>query len=124
MGGSGFPNARRIASSQHTKFPTRTAITILSENIRATATLRRATFHRGQRRKFATKAAALVQEDAAFISILPTQSKDLVKTQFASATETCSKYMKKSPARTLTKCQCASTRLCITRWAVSGWITI
>ncbi len=90
----------------------------------ATETLRRATFHRVQRRKFATKAAASVQEDAAFISSLPMRSKGSVKTQYASAMETSSRSMKKSPARTLTRCRCAFTRRCTTRWVVSGWITI
>src|SRR5262249_12801485 len=56
MGASGFRNARKIASSRRTKFPRLIAIIISSENIPATATLRHATFHRAQRRKFATRA--------------------------------------------------------------------
>jgi Succinate dehydrogenase/fumarate reductase, flavoprotein subunit len=58
------------------------------------------------------------------ISILPMRLKDWAKKRSASATETCSKSMRKSPARTPTKCRCEFIQLSITRWAVSGWITI
>src|SRR6478735_76500 len=71
MGAFGFQNAKKIASSHQTKFQRPTAIIISSENIPATATLRRATFHRALRRKYATKVAVSVLVDAACISIVP-----------------------------------------------------
>jgi len=39
------------------------------------------------------------------------------------ATATCLKCMSASPANRPTKCPCASSPPCTTRWAVSGWIT-
>src|SRR5262249_60198244 len=89
MGAFGFQNTKKIASSHQTKFQRPTAIIISSENILATATLRRETFHRGPQRKSVTKAAASVLVDAACISILPMQSSGSASGQFASAMETC-----------------------------------
>ena len=60
--------------------------------------------------------------DAAFISTLPTRLNAWVNIRFASATEICSRSMRRSPAKTPTKCRCGFTRPFTTPWAVSGWI--
>ena len=122
MDACGFRNVRKIATRRPVKFPRRIAITISSENIRATGIFRRAISPRAQQKKFATKAAVWVRADAAFISTLPTPLSAWVNIRFASAMEICSRFMKRSPAKTPTKCRCGFIRLFTTRWAVSGWI--
>src|SRR5437867_5964034 len=119
MGAFGSRNGKKIAKKRQAKFLRQTAIIISSENIPATATLRRAIFHRAQRRKFAMKVAALAQADAASISILRMQLSDWAKIGFGNATEICLKSMKRSPVKTHTKCPCEFIRRCIIRWVVS-----
>src|SRR6478736_8988462 len=99
MGAFGFQNAKKIASSHQTKFQRPSAIIISSENIPATATLRRVTFHRGPQRKFVTKAAASVLVDAACILILRMRSSGLALRQFARETEICSTSTKRLLAK-------------------------
>ena len=46
------------------------------------------------------------------------------RVSFASGMATSSTCMRRSPARTPTRCRCASIPRCITRWAARGWTTI
>ena len=59
----------------------------------------------------------------AFIWISPTPSSGSARTSSASATATCSTCTRRSPARTPTRCRCASIPPCTTPWAARGWIT-
>jgi succinate dehydrogenase / fumarate reductase flavoprotein subunit len=100
------------------------AITIWSENIRATAISRRATSHRARPRKFAMKAAGSVLAVAVCISILRMRSSASDRKQSANVTEICSRFTRRSPARMPTRSRCEFIRRCITPWADCGWITI
>ena len=100
------------------------AIIIWNENIRASEIFRRATSHRARPRKFAMKDAASGPVDGAFTSILRMPSSASAKRRSANATAICSRFTRRSPARTPTKRRCAFIPQSITRWAAFGLITI
>ena len=113
----------RLRQAARRRFPRRTAITISNANIRASAISRRATSPRARPRKSATTAAASARAGWAFIWISPTPSSGWARTSSASATAISSTCTRRSPARTPTRCRCASIPPCITRWAARGWTT-
>jgi succinate dehydrogenase/fumarate reductase flavoprotein subunit len=57
------------------------------------------------------------------ISTSRTPSSVWAQRRSRAATATCSTCTTRSPTRILTRCRCASTRPCTTRWAASGWTT-
>src|SRR5207247_1966199 len=64
----GFRNGKRTGTSRPVKFQSKIAIIISSENIPATATLRRGISHHARQRKFAMRAAASVPAGANLVS--------------------------------------------------------
>ena len=106
------------------KFLRPTAIIISSENIPATATLRRATFHRAQQRRFATKAAGVgpggrgVYLD--FADAIKRLGVETIRERYGNLFE----VYKKITGEDAYKVPMRIYPACITQWAVSGWIMI
>jgi hypothetical protein len=117
-------NERKIVPSLQTRFPKRTAIIISNESTRLSEISLPATSLPARPRKSAMKAVALALAVAVFISISRTRSSVSANKQLPSATETCLKFTKKSPARTPTKFRCEFIPPFITQWAACGLITI
>ena len=99
------------------------ATTTWSASTRPSGTWSRVTSRPGRPRTCATRAVASAPAGGASTWTSPTRSAGSAAPRWRPSTATSSRCTTGSPARTHTRCRCASTRRCTTRWADCGWTT-